>query len=51
MPLREILWTAIGNLGRWLVEASDARLDVDRPLIDALKESWGRPILSKKEQG
>jgi len=37
--MRLLFWTMIGNIGRYLTEASDRRL-VDVCLIDEIKEKY-----------
>jgi hypothetical protein len=39
--IREILWLAIGNLGRRLAEWADRRGDrADRHVIELVREAW-----------
>ncbi len=34
-----LLWLAIGNFGRWLVELADRHRE-DRHLVSQIKETW-----------
>lgn len=39
----DILVTAVGNVGRWLVEWSDRCLErrqAPRPLVDQIRDAW-----------
>jgi hypothetical protein len=35
----EMFWAAVGNLGRWLSDVADRRMD-RREFIDQVKEKW-----------